>query len=430
MCDEQQYTLQHYLQQAGYRTGLYGKYLNRWLADQGTIDSCRGSPGVPSNIQKGAPPFFNDYSVFGFNADSYTPGQLLAVSAPSADDVNYDPSTGEALSGAYSTTYIKNRALNFIQAREQNDDQPWFLYLSPNAPHAAGQSSGPEAWASMSADPCCDPGMQVPHYRPPRESDRSDKPPWVRNWTDQVQAFEENPPPLGFQEQQARTLAGVDDLVRQVFAQLDAAGETQNTLAFFMSDNGFMLREHGSGRDHDGRRCAYVAQKCGVVGKNKPYLDGIEVPFFMRWPAGPTSPKDLGLAANIDLAPTVMDAVNLYSGARPMDGRSLLDGTSRQELLTEGWRLPTSSVPSWASIVTPTYQYTAYDDYPDTPAVDPFKEYYNLSTDRKEFNNVYGADGIPGTADDGTTSPPPPSAASLASRLAALKACQGQGSCP
>jgi arylsulfatase A-like enzyme len=82
--------------------------------------------------------------------------------------------------------------------------------------------------------------------------------------------------------------------------------QLSNTLVFFLSDNGYLWSEHGLG------------------GKRHPYLQSIEIPMFARWTghiaAGAVDPR---LVANIDVAPTVLDAVGLTPTTR-MDGHSLL----------------------------------------------------------------------------------------------------------
>jgi hypothetical protein len=136
------------------------------------------------------------------------------------------------------------------------------------------------------------------------------------------------------------------------------------------------------------------------------------------------------MAANIDMAPTVIGAVNATSDpdivtdpARPSDGMSLLGGATRPEILGE------MSASPWFSIRTPTYQYieTYKKDDPETPQDESleleWQEYYDLIADGFQLHNLYGTDGKP-TADDPPSSP---SAATLSARLAAHRACAGRG---
>ena len=110
----------------------------------------------------------------------------------------------------------------------------------------------------------------------------------------------------------------------------------------------------------------------------------------MRWPANPKvrrNATDPRLVANIDVAPTALDAAGVTPDpGKPMDGVSLLDRTQqRDRILAEYWgdlngapdeetgvasfggqpnaaALPKWKVPPWASIITRDYQYTEYYD--------------------------------------------------------------------
>jgi N-acetylglucosamine-6-sulfatase len=105
------------------------------------------------------------------------------------------------------------------------------------------------------------------------ESDVSDKPVGIRNLpqlTDQQVA--------GIREAYQQALEadlGVDDVVGAVVERLKAAGELDNTLIVFTSDNGFFYGEHR------------VAK-----GKVRLYEPSIRVPLIVR---GPSVPKNLHL---------------------------------------------------------------------------------------------------------------------------------------
>jgi arylsulfatase A-like enzyme len=189
----------------------------------------------------------------------------------------------------------------------------------------------------------------------------------------------------------------VDDMVDTVFQTLDADGETQDTLAIFISDNGFAWGEHG------------------LRAKGSPYTDSVKVPLYLRWPghvaAGAT---DSRFAANIDLAPTVLDATGL-AGDIPMDGGSLLDPQQqRTRLLTEFYR----DQEPWASLRTSGAHYIEYYLPPDFQRVS-HREYYDLTSDPYELTNLLG---------DGDTGNDP-NVAPLAAQLAEDRVCSG-AECP
>jgi arylsulfatase A-like enzyme len=293
-------TIERRLQQAGYSTGIFGKFLNGWKL---TND----------------PPYFDKWAVF--NNGPYTDFQANVQG------------TTKTIS-EYATGFVARKAEEFIQGAEQNDARPWFLYVAPTAPH---RPFTPEAKYLNANVP---PFVENPAFF---EADRSDKPPYVQQTANDPNAI------LDERTAQLRMLMSVDDLVSGVFSALDATGETQNTLAFFISDNGFLWGEHG------------------LEGKPYPYTYDVKAPIYMRWP-GHVSPgvDDGRIAANIDFSPTVLDAAGIPPEPA-MDGMSLLAGGSRGRIHLErlfaseagSIHVPTwGSVAIWASTRTPSYQYT------------------------------------------------------------------------
>jgi arylsulfatase A-like enzyme len=166
----------------------------------------------------------------------------------------------------------------------------------------------------------------------------------------------------------------VDDLVDGVLESMDRLDEGHNTLAFFLSDNGYLWGEHGMTR------------------KLVPYTPSVSIPLLMRWPARTAGGLEDGrLAANIDIAPTVMEAARLDPDPEvPMDGRSLLGPPRRDRLLLEFWA--TDYTPTWASIRTQGYQYI---EYYDRKGLVQFREYYNLRQDPWQLENLL-RDGVRG----------------------------------
>jgi arylsulfatase A-like enzyme len=195
---------------------------------------------------------------------------------------------------------------------------------------------------------------------------------------------------------QLRTLLSVDDMVDSVFEHLEESGELDNTLAIFLSDNGFLWGEHGS------------------AGKRLPYTDSVSIPLLARWPGHFASgASDERLVATIDLAPTILEAAGL-SGAAAMDGHSLLDaGFSRDRILLEHWLRSNRTTPDWASFYSNDSQYVEY--YLADRFVVEFREYYDLTTDPFELTNLFG---------DGDTSNDPDTT-SLSLDLAKAVRCEG-----
>lgn len=317
-------TIQRYLQEAGYQTAIVGKYFNKWPILE-------------------RPPYFDRWSIF--RGGYYH--SLFNIDATMRFVRNY------------STTFISKQARRVASSFEIEDAAPWFIYVAVPAPHEP-----------FTARPRYE-EAEVPDFVPNpavRERDRSDKPPFILDRIVGRRKVERR------RTAQLRTLMSVDDLVAELFAHLDAIAETTDTLAFFLSDNGYMLGEHR------------------IMKKRLPYSGAVRIPLLARWPgrleAGAT---DHRLAATIDIAPTILEAAGLEPDPDfPMDGTSLLQASDRERLLLEHWGQ--ESEPTWAATWTPSYEYTEYYKRDDRTV--RYREYYDLETDPWQLVNLLG-DGDP-----------------------------------
>jgi hypothetical protein len=237
-------------------------------------------------------------------------------------------------------------------------------------------------------------------------------------------------------------------MVSDLFKELKARGEERNTLAIFISDNGVQWREHGvKDNEFAPGGCAktqipgtnppqYTYKHCGLTLKDVPYTESIKVPFAVRWPANPAVKAGVVDAnryvANIDLAPTALDAAGLGAQNSQLDGRSLFDsGNSRNEILTEDWETEGGT---WASLTgregTRHYHYIEYykqdgvtldDEQNDSLKEQPYlREYYDLDADPYELTNLF-RDGNVSTPDSAFVS-------ELSDRLRRERLCKA-GNC-
>ena len=352
-------TLQRYLEDAGYRTGLVGKYFIQW------------------DIQQ-TPPYFDDFTIgkvgVGSRRTSYY-GGLWNVNGH-VKRINM-----------YSTEFIRRRSLTFLRRAERNaDDTPWFLYVAPAAPHKP----------VMPAEKYVEAPVPPWQPEPPSlyETDRSDKPTWVQD----LRMTRQREKRAG----QIRMLMSVDDMVDSIMRQLEESGEADNTLIFFTSDHGYFWGEHGARE------------------KGHPYHEGVAVPLAVRWPGHIDAGEiDDRLVSLVDIAPTVMEAVELDAPmTAPMDGRSLLSSTPREEVFIEFFG--NRKAASWAALRTDTVHYIEY--YDDATGAVIFREYYDMVNDPWQMTNLLGdAD----TAND----PAPADLAMLTGLIEAARVCKGP-TCP
>jgi arylsulfatase A-like enzyme len=247
-----------WLDAAGYRTALVGKYLNHY--DDPTY----------------VPPGWDFWRARDFGYYNYT---------VSEDGV---PRTYGSAPTDYSTDVFTRYAEEFI--RTTDPATPLFLYLAYNAPH---EPSIPAP--KYASDPRCDDAVTT--GRPTfNERDVRDKPSDIASLP-RMTAAEQQYVGVDFPIARCRTLLSVDDGVRRVMHALSATARLQNTIIFFMSDNGLLLGEHR------------------VQGKGEPYEEAIRLPLVVRYDAlTATSPRTVHrLVGNVDLAPTIVDLLDLES---------------------------------------------------------------------------------------------------------------------
>ena len=345
-------TIQHHLQEAGYRTGIFGKYMNGWNDN---------------------PPGFDEWAI-RIIGNRYVGG-------------TWNVGGERARIDQYSTDYVADKAVEFIESGEQEDGRPWFLYLPTDAPHSPSIP-----------DPQYE-DAEVPEWEGNPavfESDLSDNPPYT---LERATTFEQG---AVARERQYRTLMSVDDLVEKVLAAVEASGEERDTLVFFMSDNGYLWGEHGQ------------------TAKTHAYTESIAIPMFIRWP-GRIEPgsSDERLVGNLDVAPTVMSVAGMDERLAGMDARSLLDDSwVRDRFLSEYEIDPKSEkTPTWASLRTLDYQYVEY--YAEDGETVEYREYYDLSDDPWQLRNLLEDD----------TESNDPDVEALSAQLAADRVCSGPD-CP
>lgn len=244
--DVREITLGDMLKKAGYATGCVGKW-----------DMGQARRYLP--LQRG----FDFFYGHGNNGIDYYTHERYGV--PSLFRGNQRT---EEDKGAYITEVFRREALYF--ANEHLGRKPFFLYLAFNAPHSASSfSEGTEAGVKRKGGP----GVQVPEK-------------YAALYKDQVK-----------DDKLARYCGAVTCMDEAIGALMDAvekAGQADNTIFIFMSDNG------GSG---NGGNAPLKGAKSSM------WEGGLRVPFIMRWPGKLPAGKvtDEFLTA-LELVPTVLAA--------------------------------------------------------------------------------------------------------------------------
>lgn len=182
-----------------------------------------------------------------------------------------------------------------------------------------------------------------------------------------------------------RCVASIDDNIGRVLDYLDESGLAENTIVVYTADQGFFLGEHG------------------LFDKRFMYEESLRMPFIVRYPRGikPGSVSE-DIALNVDFAETFLD----YAGVsipQDMQGRSLrplLEGETpgdwRKSMYYRYWmHRPHFDVAAHFGVRTDRYKLIYYYGLPlgaagalDEPTP-PEWELFDLQKDPAEMKNVY-----------------------------------------
>jgi arylsulfatase A-like enzyme len=183
---------------------------------------------------------------------------------------------------------------------------------------------------------------------------------------------------------------------------LRQTGQLRNTMIVFLSDNGWLQGQHRITGD-----------------KFLPYEESLRIPLIVRGPGVPAGRTVRGQVANIDFAPTLVDAANARAG-RTMDGVSLLptirnprrrpdrileiealERLFRGDIPVNAWDRP------YKGVRTDRYTYVVYKETGE-------EELYDRRRDPHQLDNIAG-DAAYATIK-----------ARLAAKLAKLNRCKGR----
>ena len=296
---------------AGYATGMFGKW---HLGDNYPYGPQHRGFGEVLRHFGGAVGTLND-----FWNNSYV------------DDTYFGNNDEPTKVNGYCTNVFFSAATRFINnAAEQ--DKPFFLYLTTNAPH------GPYI---------CDPAYSKPY---------------AEGKTRKVANF------YGM-------IANIDENVGKLREFLEEKGLDRNTIFIFTTDNG--------------TAAGHTIFNAGMRGnKFSPYDGGHRVPFFLHWPDGGLAGQRRiqTLTAHIDIAPTLLDLCGI---ARP-DGVNF-DGVSIRPLLEKGdhQQWPDRIIMTDTQYNGPPRKWVQTAVLTEQWRLVGGKELYNIDADPGQKTNVY-----------------------------------------
>jgi arylsulfatase A-like enzyme len=302
--DSARLTVARLLQDAGYHTGMIGKW------------------------HLGSDPV-------GFDEWTILPGQGVYV-----NPVFYTATSETTYTGRYVTDVIADLGIAFIEKRPRN--KPFFLMLHHKAPHRPWEpdethkAAFSDRWIPEPAtlndgyetrtDALHENEQRVAKdltrrdlkLSPPSGLSAADVARWLAVKPDTVTVVRGGDTITLIGEALARwkyqrymqdylaTVQSVDDNIGRVLDYLDRTGLARNTIVIYTSDQGFFLGDHG------------------LFDKRFMYEESLRMPFLVRWP-GPVKAGQIndGMILNVDFAPALLDALDSADDATGIPLRAI-----------------------------------------------------------------------------------------------------------
>jgi len=373
-----------WLQDAGYYTGLIGKYMNGYprYPDMKPSENYVPDTHVPLGwTEWHAFLYVNSYRRFQMNHN----GTIKSYNNTNSPEE------------IFQTDVERDLAVEFIE-RASESDQPFFLHLTPSPPHSPFTAADRHQGLFKN--------IKAPRTPSFNEEDISDKPVFIQQ---RPQFTEDEIKHIDFMyRERLKLLQSLDEMVLKVVETLEKTGELDNTYIIFTSDNGFRLGQHRF-------------QK----GKGMPYDEDIRVPFIVR---GPDVLKGITrdeFVLNIDIAATAMD----WAGAEIpefVDGKSIQPileaGESgevpwRDSILIQFWRRIGGGVKyMYVGVRTKLHKYIEWHYMPG---------FQTLATEEQNRFEIYDMVNDPFELDNAYFNTDPELLADLRATLSKLQTCSG-----
>ncbi|MBB3324567.1 sulfatase [Atlantibacter sp. RC6] len=336
------------LKEAGYQTGFFGK----WHF---------------GGVEKEAKPGFAGFDKWVGFIGSNSQGNYYPVNEfGGASELNVDGKVVKQK--GYITDELTDYAVDWLDHRDKS--KPFMLYLGHKGVHAdflpaprhIGKLKGkvfkkPDSWVN-----------NAENYQ--------GKPRWVKDqrnsWHGIDFPYMEKLDYNEWLQSYYETLMSVDESVGRVRQYLKEHNLDKNTIIMVMGDNGFMFGEHG------------------LIDKRNAYEESIRVPLIASGPGFDAGRVVDDVVANIDIAPTLLEAAGLpkpkdYDGSSFLSlgsGKAPAEPRSKTFVYEYFWEYNFPYTPTTFAIRGEQYKYINYYGVWDT------EELYDLKADPKEMHNL------------------------------------------
>ena len=344
------------LQKAGYETAFIGK----WHMGGDIDDPQRG---------------FDHWVAFKGQGTYWPDGHGTTREVPQTTYDGFNVNGKRVEQKGYITDELTDYAIDWLESRRSQ--KPFFLYVSHKGVHADFVP------ADRHRGRYDDQPLPI-HIPTPQAMAAGNLPMWVRNQRNSRHGVDfgynlADFSPTVYYRRYCESILAVDDSVGRINAYLKNAGLEKQTLFVYMGDNGFQFGDHG------------------LIDKRVAYEASAKVPLLMKAPGRiPAGKVYTGLAGNIDIAPTLLEAAGAETPAS-VDGISLWKSICGKP--------PTEAEPS----VEPARKHLLYEyywerNYPHTPTLHAViggrwkyirchglwdrDEFYDLENDPGEMNNL------------------------------------------
>ena len=333
-----------YLQQAGYETAFIGKW------------HMGGHHDDPQ-------PGFDYWLSFAGQGDYYPKRKRNGKLS------SFNINGKRVLQKGYITDELTDYTLAWLE-QERDSNKPFFIYLSHKAVHANFDP------AERHRDQYSDVEIKVPASQADTPENYKGKPMWVKNqrnsWHGVDFPYHSELNVQEYKRQYHRALSAVDDSLGRITAWLKANNLEQDTAVFLMGDNGFMFGEHG------------------LIDKRNAYEESMRVPLIAYIPGAKQNYVVEEMAANLDIAPTMLDIAGVTKMPPQFAGASLLPLANgdkvdswRDSLLYEYyWEFNFPSTPTTFALRSDDFKLIQYHGIWDTD------ELYDMKNDPQEMNNL------------------------------------------